>query len=162
MPIPPYIVDLRASYGTGRLLLPGVSAVLVRDDLEPGQQHILLTKRSDNGLWSLPAGIVEPDEQPAAALIRELLEETQVVARAERLALLTMDPEVSYPNGDRSQYVSMCFRCSYVSGEAAVGDEESTAVGWFAVDALPADLDEQQLRRISCGLSDQEATVFDR
>jgi hypothetical protein len=58
--------------------------------------------------------------------------------------------------------VSMCFRCSYVSGEAAVGDEESTAVGWFAVDALPADLNEQQRRRISCGLSDQEATVFDR
>jgi len=143
------------------LLLPGVSAVLVRDDLRGGRQHILLTKRTDNGLWSLPAGIVEPDEQPATALIRELFEETGVVARADRLALLTTDPEVTYPNGDRCQYVAMCFRCSYLSGEAIVGDDESSEVDWFAVDALPADLDARQRRRIACALSDAQATVFD-
>ncbi len=161
MPTPPYVLALRASFGSGRLLLPGVSAVLVRDDLGPGGQHILLTKRTDNGLWSLPAGIVEPDEQPATALIRELFEETGVVARADRLALLTTDPDVTYPNGDRCQYVAMCFRCSYLSGEAVVGDDESSEVGWFAVDALPVDLDDRQRRRIACALSDQEATVFD-
>ena len=70
MPTPDYILDLRRSYGHGLLLLPGVSAVVLRDD------QVLLTQRTDNGRWSLPAGIVEPGEQPGSAMLRELLEET--------------------------------------------------------------------------------------
>ena len=162
MATPDYILDLRRLIGTAPLLLPGVSAVLVREDLEPMRQHLLLTRRSDNGRWSLPAGIVEPGEQPAAAIVREVAEETGVVAQADRLALLTAEPETAYANGDRVQFIAMCFRCSYVSGEAVVADEESTAVAWFAADELPDDLDPAQLRRIECALADQEATVFDR
>ena len=71
MPTPDYIATIRRVYGPGRLLLPGVSTVVVRTDLEPGQIHLLLTKRSDTGRWSLPSGIVEPSEQPAAAALRE-------------------------------------------------------------------------------------------
>jgi 8-oxo-dGTP pyrophosphatase MutT (NUDIX family) len=67
VPTPDYIATIRRVYGPGRLLLPGVSTVVVRTDLEPGQIHLLLTKRSDTGRWSLPSGIVEPSEQPAAA-----------------------------------------------------------------------------------------------
>ena len=59
-------------------------------------------------------------------MVREIVEETRVVAEIERLALLTTDPDQVYPNGDRCQFISMCFRCRYVSGEAEVGDEEST------------------------------------
>ena len=162
MPTPQYILDLRRMIGTAPLLLPGVSAVVVREDLEPGRRHLLLNRRTDNGRWSLPAGIVEPGEQPAAAIVREVLEETGVIARADRLALLTAEPEFRYANGDRVQYIAMCFRCSYVSGEAVVADEESTAVAWFATDELPDDLGPMQLRRIECALADQEATVFDR
>ena len=163
MPTPNYILELRAAYGPGRLLLPGVSAVLVRDDLgAPGRKHLLLTRRSDNGLWSLPAGIVEPGEQPAATIVREVFEETRVVARAVRLALLSTDPELSYPNGDVCQFVSMAFHCSYLSGEAAVGDEESSAVGWFDTEDLPGDLSPEQLRRIACGLPATGECVFDR
>ncbi len=162
MATPQYILDLRELIGTAPLLLPGVSAVLVREDLEPGRRHLLLTKRTDNGRWSLPAGIVEPGEQPAAAIVREVAEETGVVARADRLALLVAEPETAYANGDRVQFIAMCFRCSYVSGEAVVADEESTEVGWFASDELPEDLDPMQLRRVACALADQDTAVFDR
>lgn len=162
MPTPQYILDLRRLIGTAPLLLPGVSAVLVRDDLEPGRVHLLLTRRSDSGRWALPAGIVEPGEQPAAAIVREVAEETGVVAQAERLALLTAEPETAYANGDRVQFIAMCFRCSYVAGDAVVADEESTAVAWFATDELPDELDAIQLRRIECALADQQITVFDR
>jgi 8-oxo-dGTP pyrophosphatase MutT (NUDIX family) len=161
VPTPDYIARIRRVYGQGRLLLPGVSAVVLRRDLEAGQVHLLLTRRSDTGRWSLPAGIVEPFEQPAAAALRELLEETRITAEAERLVLLTTDPDVVYPNGDCCQFVSMCFRCRYVSGEAQVGDEESTEVAWFRADDLPDDVSHIQRRRIHCALQDREDCVFD-
>jgi 8-oxo-dGTP diphosphatase len=161
VPTPDYIATIRRVYGPGRLLLPGVSTVVVRNDLEPGQIHLLLTRRTDTGRWSLPAGIVEPSEQPAAAALRELLEETRITAHVERLALLTTDPDVVYPNGDTCQFVSMCFRCRYVSGEAQVGDEESTEVSWFAASELPEDLGDIQIRRICCALEDRDDCVFD-
>jgi 8-oxo-dGTP diphosphatase len=161
VPTPDYVAAIRRVYGQGRLLLPGVSAVVLRDDLEPGKVHLLLTRRSDTGRWSLPAGIVEPFEQPATAMLRELLEETQITATVERLALLSTDPDVVYPNGDRCQFVAMCFRCRYLSGEAQVGDEESIEVAWFPVDDLPDELTDIQMRRIDCALEDREDCVFD-
>ena len=161
MPTPDYVLDLRRAYGQGRLLLPGVSAVVLRDDLESGP-HVLLNRRSDNGQWSLPSGIVEPDEQPAAALAREVAEETRVEVEVERLALLVTEPEMTFDNGDRCQFIAMTFRCRYRSGEAAVGDEESTAVGWFPVEHLPADLDERYRRRITVAQSGSEACVFEQ
>lgn len=156
MPTPDYILDLRRSYGQGLLLLPGVSAVVLRHD-----EHVLLTRRTDSGHWSLPAGIVEPGEQPGTAMLRELVEETRVVAEIERLALLTTDPVQFYPNGDQCQFVSMCFRCRYVSGEAQVGDEESTEVAWFSADKLPGELGDIQRRRIRCALEDRDDCIFD-
>jgi 8-oxo-dGTP pyrophosphatase MutT (NUDIX family) len=161
VPTPEYIAAIRRVYGQGRLLLPGVSAVVLRGDLEPGRMHLLLTRRSDTGLWSLPAGIVEPSEQPAAAILRELLEETRITAEVDRLALLRTDPDVVYPNGDRCQFVAMCFRCRYVSGQAQVGDEESTDVAWFRADELPEELNDIQRRRISCAMQERDDCVFD-
>jgi hypothetical protein len=55
----------------------------------------------------------------------------------------------------------MCFRCRYVSGEAQVGDEESTEVAWFAADELPGELTDIQQRRIRCALEDRNDCVFD-
>ena len=161
MPTPAFVLELRRTHGQGLLLLPGVCAVVVRDDLEPGRQHLLLVRRSDTGAWSLPAGIVEPGEQPARTVERELEEETCVVAVAERLAWLVADPELVYPNGDRCQYLTSVFRCRYVSGTARVGDEESTEVAWVDLEALP-DLDGRQRERIRYALEDTGLTRFER
>jgi 8-oxo-dGTP diphosphatase len=161
VPTPDYILELRSTFGQGRLLLPGVEAVVVRTDLEPGQTHLLFTRRSDTGRWALPAGIVEPGEQPASTILRELVEETRVVAVAERLALMTADPDLTYPNGDVCQFISTTFRCRYVSGEAVVGDDESTEVAWFAVDDLPDGLNALQRRRIAAGLIESGECIFD-
>ena len=38
--------------------------------------RILLVRRSDDGLWCLPCGWVEPNESPAEAAVREAWEET--------------------------------------------------------------------------------------
>lgn len=158
MPTPAYIEAIRSTYGHGPLLLPGVSAVVLKGSSEA--LRLLLVRRTDNGRWSVPAGIVEPGEQPADTIVREVLEETCVTIRAERLVLLCAEPEISYPNGDRCQFISMTFRCAYVDGEARVGDEESTAVRWFELSSLP-ELSTRQLRRIACALQPAGPTEFD-
>lgn len=158
MPTPPYITALREVWGHEPLLLPGVSGVVLRG--EPGREQVLLGRRSDTGRWSVPAGIVEPGEQPADSLIRELWEETRVRVRVERLVSLVADTELTYPNGDRCQFIAMTFRCRYLSGQAAVGDEESLAVDWFDLDALPGDLSERSRSRIAAALSPDPACAF--
>lgn len=79
MAISPYVRRMRAHIGKELLLLPGVSAV-VRDDAG----RVLLARRGDNGRWSLPAGVIDPGEQPADAVLREVLEETGVHVEIER------------------------------------------------------------------------------
>jgi ADP-ribose pyrophosphatase YjhB (NUDIX family) len=50
-----------------------------------GAGRILLVRRSDDGLWCLPCGWVEPNESPAEAAVREAREETGLLVRATRL-----------------------------------------------------------------------------
>ena len=138
----PYVTALRAHIGNDLLLLPGASAV-VRDD----QGRILFLRRGDDGTWSLPAGMIEPGEQPADAVLREILEETGIIAEIERLSGVAMHESV-YPNGDHCQYLSVWFRCRAVGGTARPDGEESLEVAWFAPDALPDGLHERILLRI--------------
>jgi ADP-ribose pyrophosphatase YjhB (NUDIX family) len=158
VPTPTYITELRELWGHRPLLLPGVSGVVLRG--QPPHQQVLLGRRADNGRWSVPAGIVEPGEQPADCLVREVWEETRVRVAVERLASVVADSEITYPNGDRCQFISMTFRCRYLTGEAAVGDEESLAVGWFDVDGLPGQLSARSRQRIAAALSPDPACAF--
>ena len=135
MTTPKFILDLRAKVGHDLLWLTGITGVVLDDD-----QRVLLVRRADNGRWSLPAGILEPGEQPAIALRREIEEETGVEAEVVRLLSVETLAPSSYPNGDKVQFVDLCFHCHWLSGEARVNDDESLEVGWFPVTELPADL----------------------
>ena len=77
----------------------------------------------------------------------------------ERVTSVLTQPPNTYPNGDRTEYVDIMFRCRAVGGEARVNDDESLAVGWFAPDALPP-LAELTLRRIDCALRPGDAAWF--
>lgn len=135
VPIPRFILDLRERVGTLPLWLPGVTGVVLDD-----ADRVLLVRRSDNGRWALVSGIVEPGEEPAVGLAREVTEETGVVVDVEALAYVNVTPEVTYPNGDRARYLDLTFLCRYVSGTAVVGDDEATAVEWFTLEGVPPDL----------------------
>lgn len=153
MSISPYIAGLREHVGHGLLLLPSVSGVVVDD-----AGRVLLERRADSGGWNLPSGAVDPGEQPADALAREVYEETGLRVAVERLAGMASH-FTRYPNGDRCQYMNAWFRCRPVSGTARVNDEESLAVEWFAPDRLP-DLHPYVLRRIETALGDDTAAWF--
>jgi 8-oxo-dGTP pyrophosphatase MutT (NUDIX family) len=155
MPIPEFVVEIRKMIGHHEMWLPGVTAIVTRGD------EILLVRRADNGAWTPITGIPEPGEEPAAAAAREALEETGVVIRVDRLASTSVFPGVVHANGDRASYLDLTFACTYVSGEAHVGDDESVDVRWFPVDALP-EMEAPMLQRIADVLSGEQAARFVR
>lgn len=151
MPTPEFILELRAKIGHAPLWLPGVTAVILRDD------QVLLVRRSDNNEWTPVTGIVDPGEHPATAAEREAAEETGVECVVERLASVEVTDQIVYPNGDRSQYVDHTFRCRWVGAEPHVADDESVEVGWFAFSGLPA-MRQVYLDRIDAARADEIAT----
>jgi len=132
MTTPKFILDLREKIGHDLLWLTGISAIVLDDD-----ERLLLVRRADTGRWSLPAGILEPGEQPAVAMLREIHEETGVEAEIERLVSIDALPPGSYPNGDQVQFLDLCFRCRPLRGEPRVNDDESLDVRWWPLNALP-------------------------
>jgi len=147
MPTPKFILELRAKIGHDPLWLTGLTAVVLDD-----HDQVLLVRRADSGQWSLVAGILEPGEQPAVAVVREILEETAVVAEVERLLNVESFEPHTYPNGDQVQFLDLCFRCRPISGEAKVNDDESTDVRWWPLDNLPP-LRDEELRFLERALS---------
>src|ERR1700741_5493362 len=43
--------------------------------------------RKDDGVWTIPKGLIDPDEDPAAAARREFTEETNLTAAGELIRL---------------------------------------------------------------------------
>jgi 8-oxo-dGTP diphosphatase len=80
---------------SGRLLL-------VQRANEPGQ-----------GLWSLPGGRVEPGEDDAAALVREMAEETGLV----------VEPGALVGRVRRGNFEIADYRCRVVGGTLLAGDD---------------------------------------
>ncbi len=154
MPTPDFILELRRSIGTAPLWLSGASAVIVDDD------RVLLIRRSDTGEWTPVTGIVDPGEHPAVAAVREAAEEAGVVITADRLLAVEVTEEKTYDNGDRAQYLTLVFRCSYVSGVPRPVDGEALEVEWFPLSELP-ELSEWTLRHIGLAVANEPSAAFD-
>lgn len=153
MPASDYVKNLRAKVGHDLIMFPTVSAIVLND-----RGEILLGQRSDNHEWSVIAGMMDPGEQPADAVLREVREETGVEVRIERVAGVALH-EVIYGNGDHCHMMNTWFRCRAIGGEARVNDSESIAVGWFAPDALPP-MNPFAMIRIRTSLEENAPTWF--
>jgi len=155
MPAPDYILKLRKKIGNDPLWVPGVRGVVIDDS-----GRVLLAQRADNKQWALVSGMLEPGEEPARGLVREIFEETAVVAEPERLVSVGAVGPFTYPNGDVCEFLDVVFRCRYVSGTARVNDDESLAVGWFSVHELP-ELMPGHLTSIHRALAPADAAHFE-
>lgn len=153
MPIPPFVVELRKLVGTHELWLPAVTAVVVREG------RILLTERADNGQWAPVTGIVDPGEEPGVAARREALEETGVEISVDRLASVSVSPQITHANGDLGVYLDLTFACSWLAGEPYAADDENTDARWWPVDDLPP-MSDFLLPRIEAALSDEITPRF--
>jgi len=141
MPMSPYIQDLRRRTGPGLILFNAVSALIFND-----LGHVLLQRRSDTGRWACIGGIMEPGEQPAAAIVREVLEETGLTILPQRVSGIYLSRVITYPDGNIAQYIVTAFRCRPLSGTPHVADDESLEVRYFPLEALPDLHPEHRLR----------------
>ena len=96
--------------------------------------RLLLIRRGRDpgaGAWSVPGGRLEPGEDDAAALRREMREETGVEVAVEGLVgeVTRAGPGVTYLIRD--------YRCRIVAGTPVAGSD-AAEVGWFAPDEVAA------------------------
>lgn len=141
MPIPQYIQKLRSLIGNEPLFVPAVSGVVF-----DASRRVLLQQSVENRTWNLPGGIMEPGEEPADACRREILEETGVAVRPDRIVGLYVAPEHTYANGDRVAAIIICFVCTALSGNPRGDGDESLDARFFAMDELPPLRASQRLR----------------
>ena len=106
----------------------GAEALIVHED------KIMLIKRSDNGLWAVPGGLVEVGETLAEAAIRELWEETGISAQAKKLIGI-FDSRLCH-----SKTKAHLFHVIFLAETANLMPKtsaEATEIGFFGENELP-------------------------
>ncbi|MEO7328604.1 MAG: (deoxy)nucleoside triphosphate pyrophosphohydrolase [Minicystis sp.] len=99
---------------------------------------VLLSQRKSGthlaGAWELPGGKVEPDEDPRAALARELTEELGIDAEVR-------DPlEITFHRYPTKSVLLLFFRAVRRPGSAEPRALDVAAVRWAAIDELRDEL----------------------
>ena len=113
------------------------AAVLIFDE----RGRLLLIKRTDNGLWGLPGGAMEPGESLVQTAAREAKEEVGLDVEALQLFEVFSGPELwyRYPNGAEVYNVTVVYQTDKAAGRIQLGEEEHFAYQYFALDDLPDD-----------------------
>jgi len=157
MPISPYMKTLRDKVGNDLLMMPAAGGVVINDNNE-----VLLQLRSDNNLWGVPGGALDPGEDVADCVVREILEETGITVVPEQITSVLAGETFlhEYPNGDRVAIVSIMFRCRPIAGDPKVNDEESFDIRYFPSDALPDNMIPRHRLMVEKALENRPTAYF--
>lgn len=131
----------------------GVAAVLFNE-----KKQVLLVKRNDNGLWSLPMGHLEAGETVTEAIRRELHEETGLVVEVQSLIGIYSDPVsqvFSYPSGVTTHFITLCFLCRTITGCIQADYSEVREAAFFDPNQLPFQMLNIHRQWLSDGLANQ-------
>ncbi|MGY3887047.1 NUDIX hydrolase [Aeromonas aquatica] len=122
-------IALDSGYPTPKL---DVRALILND---AGQ--LLLVQECSDGCWTLPGGWCDIGDSPAAAAVREVVEETGLECRAVRL--LALFDKHKHPHPPQLPHAHKAFFLCEVTGGQLLGEtNETQGAGYFSLDALPA------------------------
>jgi ADP-ribose pyrophosphatase YjhB (NUDIX family) len=103
------------------------------------QQRVLLCHRRDRDIWNLPGGGLESGEAPWEGVVREVLEETGLCVKVEKLQGI-------YSKPDKDDIV-FSFICTRKAGKLKLTDE-ADQLEYFSIDAIPSNTLARQVERI--------------
>lgn len=144
--------SLRQRVGPGRMIVAGAAA-LIRD----GAGRILLGLRRE-GVWGLPAGLMELGESISGTMVREAREEMDVEFAPRELLGVFTGPRFfhTYADGNQVQIISTFFRADIVSGELKADGVETLDLRWFDPTALPEAMPARHRWLLEYALTKQE------
>ncbi|MEU9690295.1 NUDIX hydrolase [Amycolatopsis japonica] len=110
-------------------------SVFIQDD----EGRILMIRRTDNDLYSIPGGQLELGETLSQAAVREVREETGIECEVTGVVGLYSNPNhvIAYDDGEVRQEFSICFRAKPRGGQLRTSNE-SKEVGWVKVSDISA------------------------
>lgn len=128
MPMSPYIRDLRSKIGHTLLEIPTASVVVFDE-----RQRVLLVRHSEGNRWTCPGGMIEPNETPANAAVRETWEEAGIhVELTHVIGVFAGDLcNETYSNGDRIAWVATVFGGRPIGGSTRADGQETLDVRYF-------------------------------
>lgn len=140
------------------------ASVAVRDQ----EGRLLMLRRTDNDLWTIPTGGLKIDETISECAVRECREETGIEVEVTGLVGVFSDPGhvIVYRKGKKirevRQPVNVCLRARAAGGQLAPAEKEAVEVRW--VD--PAELDTLDIhpairKRITQALADSSEPYLD-
>lgn len=140
--------ELRAQIGSGRMIAPGAGAFIQN---ESGQ--VLLGLRRE-GLWGIPAGLMELGESISGTLVREVHEEMNVEIVPRELLGVFTGPDFfhTYADGNEVQIASTLFRADIVGGELKPDGHETLDLRWFDPANLPDEMPARHKRLVRFAL----------
>ncbi|MFK0250985.1 NUDIX hydrolase [Amycolatopsis azurea] len=112
-------------------------AVAVSAFIQDDEGRILMIRRTDNDLYSIPGGQLELGETLAQAAVREVREETGIECEVTGVIGLYSNPNhvIAYDDGEVRQEFSICFRATPVGGEFQTSNE-SKEVLWVSTSKI--------------------------
>jgi len=140
----------------------GAKAVIIRDD------HVLLIKYQDrrDGHYNFPGGGIKRGESIRKGLRREVVEETSLDVKVERLLMVgEYDPKKHKRRFGRLHKLTLFFLCSPKNGSEPTlpekPDPNQIGVEWFPLEALPETLLPQYHDLILAAIADDSPrTLF--
>ena len=99
--------------------------------------EILLTQRADSGWWLYPVGWADVGYSPSEIAMKEVLEETGIECEPVSLIAVLDGLRLGFA---RVPMYSLVFHCRMTGGELQGHPLETSAVGFFARDAMPQPL----------------------
>lgn len=135
-----HALEWRERFGRMRPVCPSCGHVMFFEPkvavvafITEGDRVVLIQRANPpaQGLWALPAGFVDCDEDPKLAVVREACEETGLIVEVDSLMDL-----LHRPDEDGLADIVIAYQC-HVTGGSLCADDDAEAAGWFACDALP-------------------------
>ncbi|OXM45495.1 NUDIX hydrolase [Amycolatopsis alba] len=137
-------------------------AVAVSAFIQDDEGRILLIRRTDNDLYSIPGGQLELGETLSQAAVREVREETGIECEVTGVIGLYSNPNhvIAYDDGEVRQEFSICFRARRIGGSEQTSDESREVVWVSRLKLCGLSIHSSILLRIEDAIRNQDSAVF--